>query len=426
MRVTAEKDTLDLSELSFQPSAFAVDAVTERRTLLLVHAIGERDTISLQYTFVPGSYVIGLSLTLPGMARARDLTLHIDLLPRLLPTEVDSVENDIKYFGTVMGKDEGGVETVEISDLGEGDGEMTYREGPFLWAGVKNKYFVAALISKPEPLKGAVTKGSEARSHIGLTALLPGREGGWVFAMDLYIGPQDYHRLSSLGVGMEDITEYGWWIIRPFTRLIVIILLWMHGFIANYGVVILCFAVLTRVAFYPLTQKSMKATQGLQKIQPLLKEARERHKKEPQKLQQETMRLYKEHKVSPLGGCLPMLLQMPVLWALFYVFQMTIEFRGSGFIWWIEDLSAPDSPPVLPIVMGLSMFLQQKLSPQSADPKMATMMYIMPVVLTFVFIGFPSGLVLYWTASNILAIAQQLLVRNRPAPEKAVPPVKSA
>jgi len=244
--------------------------------------------------------------------------------------------------------------------------------------------------------------------------------------MDLYVGPQDYHRLSSLGVGMEDITEYGWWIIRPFTRLIVIILLWMHGFISNYGVVILFFAVLTRVAFYPLTQKSMKATQGLQKIQPLLKEAREKHKKEPQKLQQETMRLYKEHKVNPLGGCLPMLLQMPVLWALFYVFRMTIEFRGSGFIWWIEDLSAPDSPPVLPIVMGLSMFLQQKLSPQSADPKMAPMMYIMPVVLTFVFIGFPSGLVLYWTASNILAIAQQLLVRNRPAPEKAVPPVKSA
>jgi YidC/Oxa1 family membrane protein insertase len=325
-----------------------------------------------------------------------------------------------------MGGGTEGVVNVDIGDLGDGDEGVEFREGPFRWAAVKNKYFVGAIMSRDLPMRGVISRGSEEENRIGLTALLTPPDGERRFRIDLYIGPQDYYRLRALGIGMEDIVEYGWWIIRPFTRMIVVILLWMHRFILNYGIVIILFSVMTKIAFYPLTQKSMKATQDLQKVQPMVKELREKHKKDPQKMQQETMRLYRQHKVNPLGGCLPMLIQMPVLWALFYVFRMTIEFRGAGFALWIQDLSAPDSPPVLPIVMGLSMFLQQKLSPQSADPKMAPMLYIMPIVLTIVFMSFPAGLVLYWTVNNILAILQQLVLQKKlethaPVQEKPSP-----
>ena len=419
LRVTFDKDTLDLSRMNFDPSADRIDARARQGTLILSHPVGERDSIKMIYTFAPGEYLIGATLVLPGVTRSRDMDLQVDLLPRLMPTEVDSVKNDINYFGTVMGGVRGDVEEVAIRHMKQEDGGAEYRDGPFLWAAVKNKYFIAALISKAAPIKGVVSKGTKEERKIGLTATIPLGETGGRVPMELYVGPQDYYRLSAIGVGMEDVVQYGWWIIRPFTRMVLVILLWMHQFISNYGIVIILFSVATKVAFYPLTKKSLKASQDLQRVQPLLKELREKYKKEPQKLQQETMKIYREHKVNPLGGCLPMLIQMPVLWALFYVFRMTIEFRGAGFGLWINDLSAPDSPPVLPVVMGLSMFLQQKLNPQSADPKMAPMMYVMPVVLTIIFINFPAGLVLYWTINNFLAIAQQYLILRRGAPAPA-------
>ena len=186
----------------------------------------------------------------------------------------------------------------------------------------------------------------------------------------------------------------------------------MYSAIPNYGIVIILFSILTKILFYPLTKKSLQASKDMQNLQPHIKELREKHKEEPKKLQEETMRLYKERKVNPLGGCLPLVVQMPVLWALFYVFQRTIEFRGEPFMLWIQDLSAPDSPPVLPIVMGLSMYLQQKMTP-TTDPRMAPMQYLMPVVLTVVFINFPAGLVLYWTINNIMSILQQYQMKHK-------------
>ena len=429
MRVTLEKDTLDVSRLTFRPSSLRIDAAAGPKTLTLSRGLATGDSLRIRYEFRPAEYVIGVDVELPGTAAQRNLLLQVDLLPRLRPTEVDSLKNDMNYFDTVMGGGDEDVLSVDPGDLDDEGGGSVYHEGPYRWAGVRNKYFVAALVSRDPALRGVISRGAEAEKRVGLTALVPPAEGARGLRFDLYVGPQDYYRLSALGVGMEKMLAYGWWIIRPFTRMIVVILLWMHAFIDNYGLVIILFSILTKVAFYPLTQKSMKSMQEVQKIQPMLKEVKEKHKKDPQKMQQETMRLYKEHKVNPMGGCLPMLVQMPVLWALFYVFRMTIEFRGAEFAFWIHDLSAPDSPPVLPIVMGLSMFLQQKLSPQSADPKMAPMMYVMPVVLTIVFINFSSGLVLYWTVNNILAIVQQWMLQSKagaPAPAGGKPAARPA
>ncbi|MFQ5587123.1 MAG: membrane protein insertase YidC, partial [Thermodesulfobacteriota bacterium] len=279
MRVTLERDTLDLGKLDFSPSTAHIHAAEETKVLVLAHPVGRGDSIKMKYTFNPGVYVIDIELFLPGTIWKRDRQLQVDLLPRLLPTELDSVRNDINYFGTIMGRERGGVEKVDLGDL-DGEKDATaYDEGPFLWAGIKNKYFVAALVARNAPLKGVISKGAEKENRIGITAILPPGEKEGEFRWTVYLGPQDYYRLSALGVGLEDIVEYGWWIIRPFTRMIVVILLWMHQFIRNYGVVIIVFSVMTKVAFYPLTQKSMKAPQHLQRIQPMMKELREKHKK---------------------------------------------------------------------------------------------------------------------------------------------------
>jgi YidC/Oxa1 family membrane protein insertase len=290
-------------------------------------------------------------------------------------------------------------------------GESGYVVGPLPWVSMKNKYFMVGLISRAVPYDGVVVRGDKKLrtfEMVPVIALAPGENRA---SYDIYVGPQDYRTLKAVGLGLEKMVEYGWWIIRPFTRFILVIMLWMHKFITNYGLVIIVFSAFTKIIFYPLTKKSLQATKDMQKLQPLMKELREKYKSDPRKMQEETMRLYREHKVNPLGGCLPLLIQMPVLWALFYVFQRTIEFRGAEFALWIRDLSAPDSPPVLPIIMGASMYWQQKMTP-TTDPRMAPMQYIMPVVLTILFITFPAGLVLYWTVNNLMSILQQYYMKK--------------
>jgi YidC/Oxa1 family membrane protein insertase len=186
-------------------------------------------------------------------------------------------------------------------------------------------------------------------------------------------------------------------------------MLWLHRFVPDYGLVLILFGVLVRLAMWPLTTKSFRSIQAMQKIQPEILRLRERYKSDPQRMQQETMKLYREKKVNPLGGCLPNLIPMPILFALFFVFQSTIEFRGQAFLW-LPDLSQPDPWYILPILMGLTMFISSKMV--QTDPKMAAMTYAMPVVLTFVFLNLAAGLVLYYTVSNVLTFIQQWMLRR--------------
>jgi YidC/Oxa1 family membrane protein insertase len=185
--------------------------------------------------------------------------------------------------------------------------------------------------------------------------------------------------------------------------------------------VLVVFGVLVRLVMWPLTTKSFRSIQAMQKIQPEIQRLRERYKNDPQKMQQETMRLYREKKVNPLGGCLPNLIPMPILFALFFVFQGTIEFRGQPFLW-LPDLSQPDPWYVLPVLMGLTMFISSKLT--QTDPKMAAMTYVMPVVLTFVFLNLAAGLVLYYTVSNVLTFVQQWMLRREANVEATAQPAE--
>ncbi len=171
--------------------------------------------------------------------------------------------------------------------------------------------------------------------------------------------------------------------------------------------------IVTRIPFIPIVNKDQKTMKRLQEIQPKMQEVKEKYKKDPQRMQQEMMELYKKHKVNPMGGCLPMLLQIPVFFALYKVLLVSIELRGAPFMLWVHDLSIKDPYYVLPIIMGITMIIQQKMTPSTGDPKQQKLMMFMPVIFTFMFLSFASGLVLYWLVNNLLSIAQQFYVNKK-------------
>jgi YidC/Oxa1 family membrane protein insertase len=411
MALSMRKDTLDLREATFAADTkeLVLSETDSSGSVAFTAVVGDRDTVRTTYSFTNGSYLIRADVELPAPTRAGDAwRIHQMLGPAFNPTEKDSMKDDFPNVGAAY-LEGGKVGEKKMNDFEAG--ESGYVVGPLPWVSMKNKYFMVGLISRAVPYDGVVVRGDKKLrtfEMVPVIALAPGENRA---SYDIYVGPQDYRTLKAVGLGLEKMVEYGWWIIRPFTRFILVIMLWMHKFITNYGFVIIVFSAFTKIIFYPLTKKSLQATKDMQKLQPLMKELREKYKSDPRKMQEETMRLYREHKVNPLGGCLPLLIQMPVLWALFYVFQRTIEFRGAEFALWIRDLSAPDSPPVLPIIMGASMYWQQKMTP-TTDPRMAPMQYIMPVVLTILFITFPAGLVLYWTVNNLMSILQQYYMKK--------------
>jgi YidC/Oxa1 family membrane protein insertase len=221
----------------------------------------------------------------------------------------------------------------------------------------------------------------------------------------------------------------GWDWIRPVSQGVLWFLVECHKVIPNYGLVVILLSALTKILFWPLTRSSTKSMREMQKLQPEIQKLREKLKKDPQRLNREIMGLYKKHKVNPLGGCLPLLLQMPVFIALYNVLMSSIEMRKASFVWWINDLSSADtvavisgtSIHVLPLIMGISMFWQQKMTP--TDPRQAAMAYFMPILMVVFFYSLPSGLVLYWTANNFMTIAQQYMTQREEKNKQALEPV---
>ncbi|HJU85895.1 MAG TPA: membrane protein insertase YidC, partial [Gemmatimonadota bacterium] len=408
-----------LDSLTFQPgdSALVLEAGDAPREIAFTHvAAGRRITQS--YRFDPADYVVDYRLDIGG---AGDGVLVTGVGPRLETNE----KNPREDYGQLRAVARLDGEIVSF-DAGDVDEERVARGGAVDWAGLKNKYFLAVLLAPPEGMLSAVEVGGAADDslpRVEVAVRSPLRSGSGAYR--LYLGPQEYRRLAALNDGLDDVNQYGWswirWMITPFAKAIVVAMLWLHRFIPDYGLVLIVFGVLVRLVMWPLTTKSFRSIQAMQKIQPEIQRLRERYKNDPQRMQQETMRLYKEKKVNPLGGCLPNLIPMPILFALFFVFQGTIEFRGQPFLW-LPDLSQPDPWYILPLLMGLTMFISSKLT--QTDPKMAAMTYVMPVVLTFVFLNLAAGLVLYYTVSNVLTFVQQWMLRRGTESPAAVQPAE--
>ena len=282
------------------------------------------------------------------------------------------------------------------------------------WIAQEDKYFFSALVPS--------TPVEEARAWAykdSPVIAFKGKPGVNKFV--LYAGPKEHKRLENLKIGLEHIISYGFFSI--IARPLFWILIFFNNFFGNYGWSIILLTIVTRIPFIPLLNKGQKSMRKLQELQPRMAEIREKYKKDPQKMQQEMTGLYKKHKVNPVGGCLPMLLQIPVFFALYKVLLVSIELRGAPFMLWITDLSAPDAlfgqvagfslGGPLPYLMGITMVIQQKMTPSTMDPKQAKLMMLMPIIFTFMFLNFASGLVLYWLVNNILSIIQQFFVNRK-------------
>jgi YidC/Oxa1 family membrane protein insertase len=227
----------------------------------------------------------------------------------------------------------------------------------------------------------------------------------------LFVGPQEENKISALAPGLELVKDYGWFTIlaKPLFWL----LDHLHRLIGNWGWAIVALVVLLKAAFYSLNAHAYKSMAKMKAINPKIMEMRERLKDKPQQMQQEMMRMYKEEKVNPLGGCLPIAVQMPVFIALYWVLLSSVEMRNAPWIGWITDLSVRDPYFILPIVMTGTTLLQTWLNPTPPDPMQAKLMWIMPMVFSVMFFFFPAGLVLYWITNNVLSIAQQWFINRR-------------
>ena len=296
------------------------------------------------------------------------------------------------------------------------------------WAALENDFFIAALLRRPED---TTTRGrAKDVAQVGLVFRGIDARGGrtWQGGGDLYVGPKEWDRLRALNVGLEaaQARNYGrflwvlfpmWWFCVPLLWLMNFFGTWLPG--QNYGVAIILLTVLVKLVFYPLSLKSMRSMKAMQSLQPQLNALRSKYKSDPQRFQREQLEMFRREGVNPMGGCLPMVVQIPIFYALYLTLQYSVELQGAPFMLWITDLSKKDPWYVLPILMGISMFVQQKMTPTVGDPRQAQIMLIMPVVFTFMFLEFPTGLVLYWLVNNVLSIGQQYMIdRSAAAPSE--------
>ncbi|MDH4317392.1 MAG: membrane protein insertase YidC [Desulfobulbaceae bacterium] len=297
--------------------------------------------------------------------------------------------------------------------------------GNVQWAAYEDNYFLCSII----PLQGmnnTVTMhlaGESVRSLVsaGLKSIGPGETVEYNYSV--FFGPKKFTLLKAADENLSKVINFGWFdlIAKPMLWL----LNFFHAFLGNYGLAVILLTVVIKLSFWPIAQKGMKSMKNMQKLQPKVAKLKEKFKDDPQRMNQEMMSLYKSYKVNPLGGCLPMFLQIPFFFALYKVLLMSIELRHAPFMLWINDLSAPDrlwvgfdipflhGIPVLTLLMGLSMYFQQKMTPTTADPAQAKIMQMLPVIFTFMFLNFASGLVLYWFVNNLLSMLQQYLINRQ-------------
>ncbi|HEU4648211.1 MAG TPA: membrane protein insertase YidC [Gemmatimonadales bacterium] len=424
-------DSVHIRDWKLTPSAPSLTASGAPATLKLTGAQGNVG-VELDYTFVPDSYRVNVTGHVTGVG-PNGGQLLVSLGNGLANTEADSNEN---HRAMALVTKQNSAQRTDFSSLKPGEPKTL--SGPFEWAAVKSKYFVTALFaydSTGGQISGATAvappnAGKHPASAEVQVSLPVGPSGA--FQYSLYAGPMEHDRLRAMGHDFDDVNPYGWpgfrTLIRFFAVPVRALLVWMHTNLGiAYGLCLIIFGILVRVLLWPLNQKAMRASMAMQAIQPLVKDIQERYKDNPQMLQQEMFRLYKEHHVNPFGGCWPMLVPMPILLALFFVFQNTIELRGASFLW-LPDLSRPDPYYIIPVIMGLSMFGLSKVGQlgMEPNPQMKTMLYVMPAVMTFLFINFASGLNLYYAVSNIASIPQQyMLARERMRRQPpAAPPVE--
>jgi YidC/Oxa1 family membrane protein insertase len=354
--------------------------------------------VEKRLTFHNDSYVVDVSVDLEGVTEPYDVGLG---------TNFGIVEWGSGFIGVI-----GSAWRVDDKIEKETPEKELERKGTVQWVALHDKYFISVLM--PKQGTAAVAK-NEGEKIVSAGVRMAASGVASPVGLQLYAGPKEHDSLRSLNVGLEEMIDFGffifgsWTVVKSVAKPIFYVLRFIHEYAYNYGVTIILLTIAIKLLFVPLQYKSYKSMKMMRVIQPKIAAVQEKYKGDRDRLNKELMKLYKDQKVNPLGGFLPMILQMPVFVALFNVLYTTIDLRQAPFILWITDLSVQDPYYVLPIIMGVTMFIQQKITPTTMDPTQAKIMLVLPVGMTFLFVNFPAGLVLYWLTNNTLTISQQLL-----------------
>ncbi len=398
-RYTAKQDRFDLNGSQLE--------------VRLSHVADSGLSVDKVFTFTQGSYLIGLRFELTNNS-SRTLSTNMFAQLRRDKSEDPSSMGGIgmnSYLGTTFSTVESAYEKVSFKDLEKEKYANTSTGG---WVAIIQHYFLTAWVPGANDTNGFYgEQGGNGLYYAGFKAptlvIAPGETAQ--ANAGLYVGPKDQDSLIVVAKNLEKTVDYGWlwWIAQPIFKLMQFI----HGLVGNWGWSIVLMTLLLKLLLYPLTSASYRSMAKMRKFTPKIQELRELYGDDRARMSQETMKLYQKEKLNPLGGCLPMLVQMPVFIALYWVLMESVELRQSPFMFWIVDLSIKDPFFVLPLLMGGSMFVQMQMQQQpSMDPMQAKIMKFMPVMFTFMFLWFPAGLTLYWFINNLSTITQQHMVNK--------------
>ena len=370
--------------------------------------------VSKHFAFEPGSHIVGVRYTITNLAaRPAQLTPFVQLKRDSSPAPVasDAGMGMQPFLGSALTQPDQRFTKFDFEDMAE---DPFRADLPGGWIAMLQHYFVSAWIPEVDKTYRFRTRQTRSGDNIiGYTGpamvIAPGETAN--ISNQLYVGPKDQSVLADLATHLDLVVDYGWlwWIAQPLFWLLTMI----QSVVINWGVAIIFLTLLVKLAFFQLSAAGYKSMARMRKVQPRILAIREEYANDKAKQSQAMMELYKKEKINPLGGCFPILVQMPVFIALYWVLMESVELRQAPFALWIEDLSVMDPYFVLPILMGASMYYMQKLNPAPPDPMQAKIMQWMPIVFTFFFLWFPAGLVLYWLCNNLLSMGQQYLINRR-------------
>jgi YidC/Oxa1 family membrane protein insertase len=393
------------------------------KDISLTSEVPDRLRVTKTFAFTPDGYSLDVTILLRNLGQETlmdQLGISFYFQPYTGKEESSYNKSQLVYY------QDHSTSTLDVKELLKKEHNLA---PPMQWFGYANNYFLQAVIPIEQGSFQVAPRVLDEPSGRMRAVYLSepfqiesGREK--TIRLKLYLGPTDLAYLKQAGHDLASAVDYGWFdfLAKPMLYA----LKWLYKYTHNYGVAIILITVFIKIVFWPLTHKSYKSMQGMKKLQPKMNALREKYKDNREKLNEELMALYKTYKVNPMGGCLPMVLQIPVFFALYRMLYNSVDLLHQPFMLWMNDLTAPDrlpigvtipyvgnGLPVLTLLMGASMFLQQKMTPSTGDPRQEKMMLMMPVVFTVMFINFPSGLVLYWLVNNVLSIAQQYWVNRQ-------------
>lgn len=388
------------------PESIKVDAGGSRQ-LTFNYISGQGFTVRKIYTFTSGAYGIKLDTQIFNNSAAPLLGAIQHILT--YPAEPKVKNNRFDTAGSYLFSDN----TLQADKIKDVAGASKRYDKTVQWFGFADKYFMNAILSDKNSIASVELKKNAAgffESIVSSPQLTINPGQSTTVSHRLFVGPKDIDVLKEQGNSLEQSLDLGWFTV--IAKPLLYSLKFFYKYVGNYGVAIIIITIILKVFFFPLTHKSYKSMKGMQKIQPEMTKLREKYKDDRDAMNKAVMELYREHKVNPMGGCLPMVVQIPVFFALYKSLMFSIELRHAPFFLWVTDLADKDPYYVTPVIMGVTMFIQQKMTPSQMDPMQQKMMLALPVVFTFMFLSFPSGLVLYWLVNNVLTIGQQMYINK--------------